>query len=115
MALNYLSIEKSNVALQLCLQVLTTHFQSEEELLDRTIFKNLNKEDSLFNADRNMRTSHNGDHERILSYMKSCGSSKRLSTEQINTIINMFEAHAEKYDGAYAERLNAALSESKSS
>ena len=63
-----------------------------------------------FSADASMRTSHRGDHERLIRNLEAeRQKGQPLSGAFISSVLRDFEAHAERYDGAYAESLSNAL------
>lgn len=136
-ALDALIAKPTEPALRLVLREFTSHFAHEESLLDTHLYADIldgGGSSGGFSADASARRSHHGDHARMLSDIKRLlsaaatsssggGTGKKsggvwvrqpagelmLRRECVEEIVSDFEAHADLYDGAYAERLSAAL------
>ena len=106
-ALERLAKERTPAALDAVLRVYREHFAHEEELLDAHVFKRKTSGNDGFSADASMRTSHRGDHERLIRNLEAeRQKGQPLSGAFISSVLRDFEAHAERYDGAYAESLS---------
>ena len=159
-SLNFLAKMRTTHAGKVCYQILADHFKSEEELLDKTIYKGVissllptfclqkiawthssrglthrvdsfiawthspsthssadivnGKNVGAFSVDANMRTSHAGDHKKMLKLLtdaieKAAQTNSLIPINIVQKVMNNFESHADKYDGTYAERLAIAL------
>lgn len=109
--------EKRNV---LCLRELLSayeeHFAHEEALLDKHMYADVTTATG-FSADKGARTSHFADHEAMLSALRKLLSARgglseelaSVSAAEVQQLAGDFEKHATSYDGAYADRLSAAM------
>jgi len=111
-----LAQQRNAAALQELLSVYEAHFAHEEALLDEHLYAAA-KEATGFSADKGARTSHFGDHEALLNSIRKmiddrAGVSATLasvSAAEVQKLASDFEKHATNYDGAYADRLSAAM------
>lgn len=111
-----LAKQRNAAALRELLSVYEEHFAHEEALLDEHLYAAA-KEATGFSADKGARTSHFGDHEALLNSIRKmlddrAGVSESLasvSSEEVQKLASDFERHATNYDGAYADRLSAAM------
>jgi len=107
-AINELVQDRSAASLQRVLDVFAAHFSHEEALLDEHLYAETLHTSGGFSADRNARTSHMQDHERILSslrkMLRACGEDA-VPPSYVKLVQQEFAGHAEMYDGHYAERL----------
>jgi len=108
-------------SLKNCFNVLKDHFDSEEKVLDQTLYAGVSSSGgasaSGFSVDANMRKSHYADHKRMLDILRSgmeMPSGKKFPLDLVTLLMQNFLTHADKYDGSYAERLQQALLEQKS-
>jgi len=115
-ALALLEQEESVGALGSVLSIFEKHFQHEEKLLDTHLYADVAVQAGGFNADVSMRKSHFADHSRILNEIRQeisrgqrCGPTAAVPRKFIDRVFRNFEQHADRYDGNYADRLQAAL------
>jgi len=119
-ALQALANERTASALEVALGAIQQHFKFEQQLLDKHIYEHVATADGMgggFNADQNMRTSHYGDHARIICTMEehlvkiraiqpenTCSKvggcalpgGQRLALSSITSLISDFENHADR-------------------
>lgn len=92
------------------------HFVHEEGLLDEHLYATA-KEAIGFSADKGARTSHFGDHAALLNSIRKMIDDRAgvsatvvsVSAAEVQKLASDFENHAANYDGAYADRLSAAM------
>jgi len=111
-----LAQQRNAAALQELLSVYEEHFAHEEALLDEHLYAAA-KEATGFSADKGARTSHFGDHEALLNSVRKMIDDRAdvsatlasVSAAEVQKLASEFEKHATNYDGAYADRLSAAM------
>lgn len=114
-ALRALETERSPKSLLAVLEVFTQHFAHEEAMLDEHLYGDIvqGKQVGGFSVDANMRTSHWGDHARMLKEIErqlaQSGKCGKVPPAFVDKVLRDFENHADKYDGAYADRLEEIL------
>lgn len=104
---------KDYQSLMAVIRAYETHFKHEEQLLDKHLYTSASIRGDGFNADAGARRSHFTDHTRLLAelYEAKCASKRGvpLSKKFLERTLRNFEAHANRYDNAYAARLAAAM------
>ena len=107
-ALGRLVKERTPEALEEVISVYAAHFDHEEKLLRQHLGQGRTR--SAFSAMQNMLTSHVADHERMLKDLREAKNAAAvLPASFVDAVLRDFENHAERYDGAYAEPLSAAM------
>ena len=98
-------------ALRALLAAYERHFSHEERLLDEHLYAEVAADAGGFSADRNARTSHFADHEAMLGAVRALlsGGAGAVDAAAVLRLRREFARHATLYDGAYADRLSAAL------
>jgi len=114
-SLNTLVRERSAPSLLDVLKVLKEHFDHEQSLLDEHVYADVEDKGFAATAKKNMRTTHYADHDRILELIQDelvqvMSSGAKVRSQFIQDLLTDFNEHADKYDGAYAKELHAALS-----
>lgn len=110
-ALQRLARERTVAAALNVFEEYKAHFEHEEQLLDRYLYCDGDKQDggSGFSADRGARKSHFADHKALLDGVRALTTAEPVSPNAISALFDEFERHATQYDVSYAERLSAAL------
>lgn len=114
-ALAALASKRDGEALRALIGEYEAHFAAEESMLDAHLYAAVldGAAGGGFNADRSARTSHFADHQRMIAELKAAEAStadgRRMPRVAVDKVLRDFEAHASRYDVAYAERLSAAL------
>ena len=121
-ALQTLAEERTARALEVARNTIQLHFEYEQQLLDKHLYVDRTSASDGsgggFNADSNMRTSHYGDHNRIIATMDAhlkelrdekptgaCSAAggcalpggQRLALSAIKSLISDFDNHADRY------------------
>jgi len=114
-ALTRLREKRSAEALKDVLSAYEDHFAHEEALLDEFLYADVhaidNKKPKGFSADEGARTSHFADHEAMLVALRKLLAKPSVSVAEAKQLALDFERHATAYDGAYADRLSAAMAD----
>jgi len=115
-ALSRLAEQRNVASLRELLSAYEEHFAHEESLLDKHLYADA-MDSAGFSADKGARTSHFGDHEMMLNAIRKLMSDRAglsedlasMSVAEVQQLAVDFERHATSYDGAYADRLSAAM------
>lgn len=121
-ALAVLADRRDLPSVEAVLAAYRSHFAHEEALLDEHLYASVAAPAGAsppapptgFSLAASARKSHFADHARMLAALEAMASSLRASggradTKLVNAALRDFEAHADKYDGAYADPLSQAL------
>lgn len=107
-ALEALGQALSPAAARKVLAIYESHFVHEEALLDTHLYQGCASE-SGFSADAGARRSHYADHSRLVKGVARLLEVDAITPSMVDEVMRAFEDHADKYDGAYADRLSASL------
>lgn len=120
-ALAVLAERRDLPSVEAVLAAYRSHFAHEEALLDEHLYASVAAAGASppapptgFSLAASARKSHFADHARMLAALEAMASSLRASggradTKLVDAALRDFEAHADKYDGAYADPLSQAL------